>query len=99
MLNFVTNTFMLYIIGLPDSFICKLVIYANDIIVFNSIEPPKVSSHDHQQFCNVIWIYKPSPQDYHPLQLAKDARNIKRNTYLDMQAYFEDNLERITTVL
>ena len=46
--------FLLYINDLPDSIVSKLVMYADDTTLFNSIERPKDSAQQRQQLCDVL---------------------------------------------
>ena len=46
--------FLLCINDIPDSVISKLVMYADDITLFNSTERPEVNSQQRQELCNAL---------------------------------------------
>ena len=46
--------FLLYINDLPDDLVCKMVMYADDTTLFDSIERPKRSTQQRQQLCDAL---------------------------------------------
>ena len=46
--------FLIYINDLPDGIVSKLVMYADDTTLFNSIDRPKTNSQQRQHLCEVL---------------------------------------------